>query len=232
MIEPWIYELVGYVASALVAISLMMSSILRLRIINLMGATTFAVYGFLIAAYPVAAVNLFIVLINLYYLHGMLRTPEFFRLLVETPDSPYLRDFLTFYEEEIQRFLPGFSHSPSSEHLVLFILRDMVPAGLFMGEVDGTTLRAHLDFVIPQYRDFKIGRYLFVEQAEFFRARGITEILSGPGNREHTAYLRKMGFHPVGAGAGRPAGEGAGRPAGEGAADGTGEGELYRLSLA
>ena len=70
-------EIVGYVASVLVAVSLMMSSILKLRIINLVGSAAFTVYGLLIGAYPVAAVNLLIVFINLYYLRQMLGTANF-----------------------------------------------------------------------------------------------------------------------------------------------------------
>ena len=207
-----IYELVGYVASGLVAVSLMMSSILRLRIINLLGALVFAVYGFLIRAYPVAVVNLFIVAINLYYLRQMLGTREYFRLLDVRPDSEYLLGFLDFYDREIRRFLPGFSYAPDGRRLTFFVLRDMVPAGLFIGEVrEPACLRVELDFVIPQYRDFKVGRWLFTEQAEFFRARGIEWIVSEPGSREHAAYLRKMGFTP-------------GDPG-----DGTG---LYRLAVA
>ena len=57
-----------------------------------------------------------------------------------------------------------------------------------------------LDFVIPQYRDFKIGRYLFQEEREFFRSRGIAEIVSEPGTPRHAAYLRRMGFSPSAAG--------------------------------
>lgn len=211
MSEGWVLELVGYVASALVAISLMMSSILRLRMVNLLGAATFAVYGLLIEAYPVAVVNLFIVFINLYYLRGMLRTEEFFRLLEVQRDSEYLDYFLSFYAKEIRRFFPRFSPSAPESQLTLFVLRDLVPAGLLMGEVRGSSLWVRLDFVIPQFRDFKIGRYLFVEKADLFRARGITEIVSVPGTEEHSAYLRKMGFVPVDAG--------------------EGEGSLYRLSL-
>lgn len=44
-------ELIGYSAYLLIAISLMMSSILRLRIINSLGAVTFVVYGLAIGAY-------------------------------------------------------------------------------------------------------------------------------------------------------------------------------------
>lgn len=192
-----VLEIVGYVASVLVAVSLMMSSILKLRIVNLVGSAAFTVYGVLIHAYPVAAVNLLIVFINLYYLRQMLGAREYFKLLRVRPDSEYLRYFLDFHRDEIQRFSPGFAAAPSEGQLTFFVLRDLVPAGLFIGEKrsDGALLVV-LDFVIPQYRDFKTGRYLFSGQADFFRDLGITEILSAPGSREHSAYLRRMGFAP------------------------------------
>lgn len=192
-----LYEVIGYAASALVAVSLMMSSILRLRLINLVGSAAFALYGVLIHAYPVAAMNGLIVLINLFYLYRMLRTREYFRLLSVEPDSQYLRQFLAFYEREIRRVLPDFAYTPAADDLTIFVLRDMVPAGLFIGRPEaGGTLCVTLDFVIPQYRDFKIGQYLFSEEREFFRTRGFREIESEPGNREHAAYLRRMGFAP------------------------------------
>jgi hypothetical protein len=73
MEHRFILELFGYAASALIAISLMMSSILRLRIINLAGAAAFATYGLLIHAYPVVVLNSCIVLVNVFYLVRMLR---------------------------------------------------------------------------------------------------------------------------------------------------------------
>ena len=59
-------EWVGYVSSVLVAVSLTMSSIKKLRWYNLMGAAIFSFYGFAIQAYPVGVLNLFIVLANVY----------------------------------------------------------------------------------------------------------------------------------------------------------------------
>ena len=61
-------EMLGYMASGFVALSLMMRSLKKLRIINLVGSLMFTVYGFTIGAYPVAVLNAFIVLVNLYYL--------------------------------------------------------------------------------------------------------------------------------------------------------------------
>lgn len=69
------YELLGYSASFLIALSLSMRSLLTLRVINLTGALLFTIYGLVIGALPVAALNFYIVLVNLYYLHQMFRTP-------------------------------------------------------------------------------------------------------------------------------------------------------------
>ncbi|MCT8985336.1 hypothetical protein [Shewanella phaeophyticola] len=70
-----IWEWVGYLASVVVAISLMMSDIKKLRWWNLIGAGLFVAYGLAIDAIPVALVNFFIVLIDLYYLVKLYRAP-------------------------------------------------------------------------------------------------------------------------------------------------------------
>lgn len=71
------YEGLGYLASVLVAVSLTMRSLLKLRVINLAGAMLFTIYGLVIGALPVAALNFFIVGVNVYYLHQMFRTSPF-----------------------------------------------------------------------------------------------------------------------------------------------------------
>ena len=60
-------ELIGYAASIMVAISLMMRSLKRLRVINLVGCVLFVGYGLSVGAYPVVAVNGFIAIVNVYY---------------------------------------------------------------------------------------------------------------------------------------------------------------------
>lgn len=61
-------ELLGYFASIMVAISFLMKSINKLRLVNILGATCFVIYSVLIKAWPVALINSFIVCINIYYL--------------------------------------------------------------------------------------------------------------------------------------------------------------------
>ena len=200
MSAAMIYELIGYLASILVAISLMMTSVLRLRVINMIGAITFTVYGLLIQAYPVAAVNVLIVGINIYHISRMYREREYFRVLEMQPDAEYADEFLRFHEEEIRSFQPGFERPSGPEAIALFVLRDLVPAGLLLGRVEGDVLRVDLDFVIPGYRDLKVGDYLFRQRAELFREKGVRRIVSPAGTDEHARYLERMGFRRSGEG--------------------------------
>ncbi len=67
------FEMLGYFASVFVAVSLTMRSLTKLRVINLIGSLLFTAYGLIISAYPVAVVNAFIVLVNIYYLQQSLK---------------------------------------------------------------------------------------------------------------------------------------------------------------
>ncbi|AQS38189.1 Bacterial inner membrane protein [Shewanella psychrophila] len=61
-------EIIGYFASVMVAISLMMKDIIWLRCLNFTGCSLFVVYGIYISAWPVAGMNAFVACINIYHL--------------------------------------------------------------------------------------------------------------------------------------------------------------------
>jgi hypothetical protein len=190
-------EIVGYVASALIILSITQKSILRLRLFGLVGAVTFLVYSVAIGAYPIAVVNVIAGVIHAWYLRKLIRRKdEVFRLLHVPPGSRYLLDFLDFYRDEIQgRFQPEFVYEPGDRQVTAFILRDMVPAGLFIGEaLDNGTFEVKLDFVIPQYRDFKIGSYVYSPGSGLLAGTDSTCVVAQASNREHGAYLSRMGF--------------------------------------
>lgn len=198
MEKHFLLELVGYAASALIAVSLMMSSIKRLRLINLVGAAGFAIYGLLIHAYPVAVLNGVIALVNIYHLRRLLNAKQVYELLEVKSDSDFLAHFLKFYGAEIKRILPDFVLTPRAGQMTVFILRDCTPIGIFIAEQQTPEkLLVLLDFVIPRYRNLHIGKFLFVEQADIFRQHGIKEIIIQPRTEEFGAYLWEVGFEPT-----------------------------------
>ncbi|MFW5887212.1 MAG: hypothetical protein ACOCUH_00255, partial [Bacteriovoracia bacterium] len=74
------YELIGYLASLAILISLSISNIKLLRIVNLLGAALFVVYGVLIDSWPVAIMNGLIVIVDIYYLWQFAHKKEYFKV--------------------------------------------------------------------------------------------------------------------------------------------------------
>jgi hypothetical protein len=191
-------ELIGYVASGVVAVSLMMSNISRLRWLNLAGSLAFAVYGILVHAYPVAAVNGFVVLVDAYYLWELNSKRDFFSLLEVLPDDKtFLSHFLRFYGDDIKHFFPEFRLEGIKSPRCVFILRNLMPVGLFIYEDEGNgSARIHLDYVIGAYRDLRNSRFLFHTHCRDFLASGFKEFVFRAPSDGHEGYLKKMGFTP------------------------------------
>lgn len=189
-----VYEMVGYTGSLLVAFSLTMKSLQRLRIINMIGAIFFIVYGLLIRAFPIAFLNTLTLSVNAYNLWRMLQQRDYFTLMEIRPDSAYLERFLEFYRKQIAELIPTYLFKPGEDQMVLFVLRNMVPVGLVIVKPMGDTAKIFLDFVIPGYRDFRAGKFIFDESADYFWQKGIKRLISAPGSPRHESYLKRMGF--------------------------------------
>jgi GNAT superfamily N-acetyltransferase len=192
---PSLLEWVGYAASLIVLISLLMTSVKRLRWINLFGSLIFAVYGIAIGAIPVGAMNAGIVLINAYFIYQMYTKKDYFTLIQMNHETEYFNHFMSFYKENMKSFMIVEDNLDNPNYVKIFTLRNTVPAGLFVCKIiDSSTLEILVDYVTPAYRDFKIGRFLFEDQKEFFKNQGYNKLTSKPGNEKHQSYLKKMGF--------------------------------------
>ncbi|OQY38894.1 MAG: hypothetical protein B6229_04915 [Spirochaetaceae bacterium 4572_7] len=188
-------EIIGYVASILVAISLTMSQILKLRVINFVGAVTFAIYGYFLGAYPILIVNTFIACINIYYLIKMYKTKDQFDQFEVTGDSTYLNRFFLHYKDDIQLFFTDFKYENFEENKIIFILRNMRPVNLIVyNEQDNGITEILLDYTIAEYRDFLNGKYL-VSMFKSMVAEGDNrQLVSKATNGAHEKYLYRLGF--------------------------------------
>ncbi|GBD85334.1 hypothetical protein BMS3Abin02_01739 [bacterium BMS3Abin02] len=188
-------EILGYVASGLVVLSLAMTSVVRLRVISLIGAVLFGIYAALIGAVPIVLVNVAIIVINVYFLWRAFTDEEYFTILEVRPDSLYVAGLVRFYEDDIARFQPSYRLAPNSDQFAVLTLRDMVPAGIFIGEPETPgVMRILLDYVTPAHRDLKAGRFLFDRNPDLFRDHGYTTLVSDGGSASHNRYLERMGF--------------------------------------
>lgn len=188
----WV-EVIGYVASALIVASLTRTRILHLRILSLVGSVTFIVYGVLISSIPIVLTNVVILGINVFHLWKIYTLHEDFSLLQVRPDSAYLRRFLDFHAEEIGATQPDFTGVREGD-TVLLVLRDLVPAAVVVGATEGTHFRVFLDFAIPAYRDFKMGRWLYGRRRDVFADLGVERVVATGPTAAQRDYLRRSGF--------------------------------------
>jgi hypothetical protein len=187
-------EAVGYLGSALVVTSLLMTRILRLRVISLMGAMAFLTYGVMIGSVPIIITNVVIVIINITYLWRATQIKEWFSLLEVRPESKYLEEFLQFHHEDILVYQPDWNGDVADSDLTVLVLRDMQPAMAIVGAVTNGSMELRLDYAIPRFRDYRMGRFLHDSNAKFFVDRNIATITASGQTKKHVRYLRKMGF--------------------------------------
>lgn len=188
-------EGLGYLASVLVAVSLVMSNIRRLRWINLAGALAFTAYAAVVGAWPVFTVNLFIVFVDAYYLERMRARKDFFTLLSITGADPLARKFLLFHRRDIARFFPSFAPEQFQDLQGFFVLRNILPVGAFFyKELPTGEVEIQLDYVIPEYRDHQNADFLYRILNERFGAEGRTALLVTTTVKAHQQYLLQQHF--------------------------------------
>lgn len=191
----WI-EYVGTFASVVVAISLMMKNLKRLRLLNLAGSGIFAVYGAAIGSVPVFALNLFCVAADAWFLVKMRRERSSFALMRVDPDeSEYLESFLGFYAADIGRFAPNFATEDFEGASAVFVLRDMVPANLVIyRRAEDGAVELLLDYATPAWRDYRSAEYFFEAAARDIAGPDGTLFRAKASVAAHRAYLKRIGF--------------------------------------
>ena len=186
----FIIEGIGYLGSLLVLVSFLMASVKKLRIVNTVGSFIFMVYALIIHSYPTALMNGALVLINLHFLWKMRTAGKEYELVrVENNDS-FLRYFLDRSAEDIRKCFPQLALEPEKADCGYMITCQGKPAGLFLGEKNGSDIDILLDYSTPEYRDFSLGTFLMSKLKE----AGFRKLFYKGPDANHQEYLGKMGF--------------------------------------
>jgi len=190
-------EIFGYVASVLIALSLMMSNIKRLRWINLFGAAAFSAYGYFIDAYPVFILNGWIALVDIYYLVLIYQKKDQFDLVrLKSVKSPLLNLLKERYGKDITELCHHFKWQQLDDSIVLLLFRNMKPVGLFVYKELNSSGKVEviLDYIVPEDRDFKAANFMFSKQDNQLKQEGIKHLVVSAGDDKHAQYLSRVGF--------------------------------------
>ncbi len=179
-------EIFGYVGTALVIFSMLMTSVVKLRLINLCGSLISAIYAFESGAFPVVVLNASLMIINVIQLLRLRsRKPAFHRVVAAASD-PSLAYFLSLYKNDIEKYYPAYALEEHMGDTVHFVYCESEIVGVLIGRRDADLMELSLDYSTPKYRDLSVSRFLY----DCLQEDGIS-VLTATGNQE---YFLKMGF--------------------------------------
>ncbi|MDR1210901.1 MAG: hypothetical protein LBK40_01585 [Spirochaetaceae bacterium] len=200
-----ILEWFGIGASLLVALSLTMQNIRRLRTFNLIGSIAFAAYGAGIHSASVVILNFFTVGVNVYYLIRMRRRdkgPHTFAVSRVDPGADiYVRRFVDFHSQDICRFFPSFNPDFETGTLAgadcYFILRETLPVSLIaFRKGPDSEIAILLDYAVPAFRDYRNAKFFFETAVKEIAAEGDVFVAKAEVP-VHKTYLKRLGFEEV-----------------------------------
>lgn len=185
-------EIFGYIGSVLVVVSMLMSSVVKLRIINTIGSIISGTYALIIGSFPLALMNFCLIVINVYNLFKLLKSEQQYDLIDVKIEDAFLSYFLEYYKNDIQIYFPGFKMDNMLVNQVYIVCCNGNPAGVLLGKKkEEGIIDIEIDYSIPLYRNCSIGNYLYSKLPE----KGIhTLIFARKESEAHISYLNKMGF--------------------------------------
>ncbi len=183
-------EIIGYVGSALVLVSFLMASVVKLRVVNAIGSGIFATYALIIHSYPTMIMNICLVLINLYYLWKLRNRDPNYQMVRVSPTDLYLSAFLNSHQPDIAACFPGRSWDASALDHAYLICHGDETAGVLMGAEKAGVLNIALDYTTPTYRDTSVARYLL----DHLPSENLSALRYENAEPNHMGFLKKMGY--------------------------------------
>lgn len=196
------WQVIGWVGSAVLIVSLLQTQVLRLRQLNLLASITLTAFNAAIRVWPMVAMNVAIAGINVWHLTRLLGTrhnPDAFEVAQIGPTEEYLRLVLDRHATDIARFNPDLAWSQTDPGAMAFVvLRDGETIGVVLArDIGNGVAQIDLDYVVPRFRNFTPGEFVY-RRSGLFTERGFHRVIAPRTMRGAEQYLADVGFRHVG----------------------------------
>ncbi|GIG35929.1 hypothetical protein Cpa01nite_13100 [Cellulomonas pakistanensis] len=210
-------EIIGWVGSALVVVSLMQARVLRFRWLNFAGSVIATAYNTVVGIWPFAAMNAVIAVIDAYWLWRLTRErhdADVYEVVPVGAGDGYLRHVLGVHADDIARYYPSFGRAgdaagdaagePAGEpaggaagRWAYLVLRGDETVGVVVVRDAGDGVgEVELDWVTPRFRDFAPGEFVY-RRSGAFAGTGLRSLVVAEDARDTGPYLERVGFARV-----------------------------------
>ena len=195
---PWL-DIIGWVGSALLIVSVMQARVLRFRVLNLLACVVLIGFNAALEIWPMVAMNVALCLINLWHIRSLLSTrhdAQAFEVLAVGPTDEYLRHVLRIHQADILKFQPDLvwdGHQPGNTAYLVQRGDETVGVVLIHDAGDGVA-QVRLDYVTPRFRDFSPGEFVW-RHSTILRDNGFTRVVTPAAMV--SPYYERLGFRRV-----------------------------------
>lgn len=210
-----VLEIIGWVGSVLVVVSLMQARVLRFRWLNFAGSVIATAYNTIVGIWPFAAMNGVIAVIDAYWLWRLTRErhdADVYEVVPVGAGDHYLRHVLGVHADDIARFYPSFGlpgdapgdvpgdapgEAAAARRWAYLVLRGDETVGVVVVRDAGDGVgEVELDWVTPRFRDFAPGEFVY-RRSGAFAGTGLRSLVVAEDARDTGPYLERVGFARV-----------------------------------
>ncbi|WP_062299093.1 hypothetical protein [Demequina maris] len=198
-----VLEVIGWIGTILVVLSLTQSRVMRFRWMNLIGSLLATIYNGVIGIWPFFAMNLAISIINTYWIIRLNRErhdPGVYKVIPMDPEDPFLQHVLAVHAKDIATHQPDFTAKAlgAQRRATFLVTRGDEAVGVVaVRDEGGGTGLVELDWVKPRFRDFTPGEFVYRDSGAL-TAAGFRRVEIDTHEALDREYIRKVGFRTEG----------------------------------
>ncbi|MBI3686914.1 MAG: hypothetical protein HY241_06135 [Actinobacteria bacterium] len=191
-------EVIGWMGSALIVISLAQARVLRFRVLNLLGALLATGYNGWLSIWPFVAMNAVIAAIDAYWLVRLLRErhdADTYQVVELAANDRYLRYVMRLHLTDIRTFQPGVTWDPQAPGRSAFLVlrRDQTVGVVIVRDAGSGIGQVEIDYVTPQFRDFTPGEFVY-RHGGVLAGCGFHRVVAPTDMPSAATYYPRVGF--------------------------------------
>ena len=187
-------EIFGYIGTALVLLSMMMTQVAKLRMVNIAGSVVSMTYAAICSTWPVVFLNFGLIIINSIQLIRLQRLKSFFKVVRVDASDKCVEYLLEHYSSDIKQYFSETKTGTSDSSAVFVVFDGAEAVGILAGDLKDGELRVTLDYFSRKYRDGSVAKILYEKLCE----SGVERIVATAQTEKHRKYLFKMDFKDSG----------------------------------
>ena len=197
-------EVIGWVGSAVLVLSLAQARVLRFRLLNLVASVVLTGYNAALGVWPMVAMNAVIAVLDSYHLVKLMRSRDdeaTYEVVRVRPGDEYLAHVLAAHSADIERHNPGFAApADAAGRSTFLVVRETETVGVVVVRDDGTGEGSvELDYVLPRFRDFSVGKFVYRHGGRL-TGQGLRRLVADTRMPDQDHYFPRVGFTPDGSG--------------------------------